>query len=261
MSWRNHRGQRSPLRSALASGSVTGDRSSLGDNHVETAVIALNKMCNQTVAKMVDFRPDRETLLTWLFDDTTLADLRKIKGMVNPSNTNGYYYSLADNVMLTMDFTDLSVPTITSDTQRVNPDRAAPLLEAIAEIKVIHEQFEVTKHVLRWLNRNATPGAIRYYFPTVLALCPTTPALAELQNTPARFLTPEGIGEQLPLIREAANVAASAAMLERDAPVRPRDRVQLQFNPYKFRRLPVGYAVDGGLGSPEIATDRRCYNL
>jgi hypothetical protein len=245
---------------AFASGGVGGERSSLGDTHVETAITTLNHLCAKTIAKMVEFKPEREQLLTWLFDDYMLECLRKVKGHINTSSDIGYY-KLATDTMLHIDFTGASVPTIAPSTLGVNPDRAGPLLEAIAEIKVIHEQFEVTKHVLRWLNRNATPGAIRYYFPPVLALCPHSPALAELQHTPVRFTTPEGIADQLPLIREAANVAASAALMEKDAPTRVRDKVWLTFTGYKFRRLQGSEVQTGVMGAPEIVTDQRAYYL
>ncbi len=94
------------------------------------------------------------------------------------------------------------------------------LLDAVAQIRTIYEEFEVAKYVLRWFNSNATPGAIRYYWPTALTLCPHSPALQAMQETPTRFSEPEGISERLPLIRESAGTVAKY-MFVRDQAEKP----------------------------------------
>lgn len=244
---------------------IEGERSSLGDSQLNEGIGVLNAMCNKTIAQMVDYKYSVEGVLPALFDDETLAKLRQVRGMVDPANAVEHY-SIHPHISLHVNFTGLTVPTITAKMFHINPERSLPLREAIGEIMEIHEKFEVCKHVLRWLNKNATPGAIRYYFPGAMKLCPASPALMELQHTPVRFSTPPGISSQLSLIREAANIVASATLLPQDAPVKPRGGLWLVFSPYELRRLSFTNG-DPAISDPAISagpafdTDVMTYNL
>ncbi len=240
---------------------VQGERSTLGDYQLAEGCNELNRMCQKTVAQMVDYKYSVPGLLRALFEDETMEKLRAVRGMIEPSRLIEGYLVGATDATLYIDFSDALVPTITPGTVRVNAERAAPLLQAIAEIKVIHEQFEVCKHVLRWLNKNATPGAIRYYFPGAMKLCPKSPVLMELQHTPVRFSNTPGVSDQLSLIREAGNTIASAVLLPKDATTKVRGKAWLTFAPYHLRRYFVDEPHrDIGVG-PTFTTDVITYNL
>ncbi len=240
---------------------VEGARSTLGDYQLAEGCGELDRMCQKTVAQMVDYKYSVEGLLRALFEDETMDKLRAVRGMITPaSGVEGYL--VAPDATLFIHFADATVPTITPGTVRVNAERAAPLLKAIAEIKVIHEQFEVCKHVLRWLNKNATPGAMRYYFPGAMKLCPRSPVLMELQNSPVRFSTPIGISDQLSLIREAGNTIASAVLLPKDATTKVRGKAWLTITPYHLRRHTFADEPHRDIGvGPTFTTDVITYNL
>ena len=99
----------------------------------------------------------------------------------------------------------------------------------IEDVAAIHFQFEEVKGVLRWLNRNATPGAIRFYFPSVLKLCPTSLAFADLQHVPARYSNPQHIGSWIEPIKTAAATVAGSALLPTGVEPRPRSKMRLTF--------------------------------
>jgi hypothetical protein len=61
-------------------------------------------------------------------------------------------------------------------------ERAGPLVSAVATLNELHAKWGAVKHLLRWLNRNATPGAVRANWPSVLTLCPDSPGLKDLQH-------------------------------------------------------------------------------
>lgn len=49
----------------------------------------------------------------------------------------------------------------------------SPMIEkALLDIARIHRKFQNVRAVVAWLNDYATPGATRYYFPSILALLP-----------------------------------------------------------------------------------------
>jgi hypothetical protein len=100
-----------------------------------------------------------------------------------------------------------------------------PLLAAIEEIRAIKSKFDLAEHVLDWLDRHVTAGAMRYYWPTVLSLAPQAPTLAG--EIPSRHNTPDNIAPFLPFIRESAGTIASALMLAEDVEINPKKGMAL----------------------------------
>ena len=218
MSWGNrNRQHRQPKEPA-----------SLGDVRVANACATINSMMIRAANLMVPYSPSREAVLPMLFADDTLIKLQAVRGMVDPAYTS-CQYPIAADVDLQIKFTDAAVPTITPEFLCVQPERASPLLNAVEEIRAIYLQYEKVKHVLRWMNRNATAGAVRHYWPTVLQLCPNAPALKELTSTPTRFATPRNIGEMLQLIRDTSATMSASVMLPADATYRPYKELKLRF--------------------------------
>lgn len=227
-----------------------GERSSIGDFHVDQAIIALNKTCHATIATMTEYKATREATLKMLFPDDTLAKLSQVRGMVEP-NSKIEEYAIA-NAELSINFDGAFVPTITPATMRIHPDRAGPLMSYIASVRAIHRQFEEVKQVLRWLNRNATPGAIRYFWPTALQLCPQATAFTDLSHVPARFSQPPGIGARMQMLKDAATCVVGSLLLPDDATANSRRNMWLTFN---------SETVRVGETSETYATDKMIYNI
>lgn len=194
------------------------ERMSIGDTHVESAIQALNKTCGATVATMTSYDVSFNDTLRMLFPDDTLERMAAVKGLVDTRSVRASY-EVVDGVVLSMDFEDsrAHVPTISPAALKLQHGRIDPLLNYIANIQAIHNRFEEVKAVLRWLNRNATPGAVRYFFPAALKLCPSSPALAELQHVPSRYTTPPKIGDWSQAIKDAATTVVSSLLLPADA--------------------------------------------
>lgn len=218
MGWRN---RRNVTR-------TSDERSSIGDGYVDEAVAKLNLTCGAAVATMTRYTQSREETLPMLFRDDDLAKLEAVLGMVDPSmNQEGYI--VQPDVILTVSYAGAKVPTIERGRLYLQPDRIAPLLSYIAEVKAIHDKFEEVKAVLRWFNRNATPGAIRYYWPTALELCRKAPAFDALQEVPTRYHNPPKISSWLQPIKDAAATVAGSLLLPGDARPRIRDKMWLTF--------------------------------
>jgi len=219
-------------------------RDSIGHVQVENAVTALNRTCATAVAVMTTYEFTREATLPMLFRDDDLEKLRQVRGMVTPMSTI-QAYDLGPNVTLGINYDGALVPTVTRERLAIYPERVLPLAAYIAEVKAIHEKFEEVKAVLRWLNRNATPGAIRYYWPTALQLCPHSTAFRDLQQVPTRYDVPRGISDWLPSIRDAAVTVAGSLLLPNTATPRIRNTMWLNFGPYRIHpSLENAYTTD-----------------
>lgn len=202
-------------------------RDSIGHTHVEHAIRTINRLCRIAVATMTSYERTREETLPMLFDDGDLEKLRQVRGLVTPwTTTQGYDVA---GVMLFIDYNGALLPTVAPGCLRLDKERIAPLEHFISQVREVHEKYEELKAVLRWLNRNATPSAIRYYWPTALQLCPNSPAFAKLKDLPTRYDTPPYVGAWIPAMRSAATTWASAKLLPSTAEPRERGTMWLNF--------------------------------
>jgi hypothetical protein len=113
--------------------------------------------------------------------------------------------------------------TLTSP-KRVNPDVVARMrvLPDLLSLAASRAAFEMSM-----VNRNATPGAVRANWPSVVKLCPDAPMLKELQQAPVRYTNPQELNGLLPLIRATATTVAAMAMIPGEAHVRIKSSVWL----------------------------------
>lgn len=219
------------------------ERSSLGDSHVEGAVIDINNTCASTVAVMARYTPTLDQTLHMLFPDDVYAKVAQVRGMIAPS-TYTKRYDLGGGALLSIDYTSAWVLPIEDDMMRIDPSRASPLMHYVKEVRAIHTKFEEVKAMLRWLNRTATPGAIRYFWPTALKLCPQSPALLAQAAVPTRFHQPPDIGARLQMLKDAAATVTGSLMLPNDAKPAVRGTMWLTFIAEKVHCGEVSYRTD-----------------
>lgn len=205
------------------------ERSSIGDSYVKEACDKLNGACQRTVAMMTHYQHTRETTLPMLFDDSVIDKMTAVRSMVAHDNAVKAY-EVGPGIHLSINYTDARLPSIVPAMLKINRQRAVSLLEHVAAVKAVHDRFEEVKAVLRYCNRNCTPGAIRYNFPQALALCPTAPALRDMEGVPQRHVNPPTIGSWIQAVKDATATLAQLALMPAD--VQPRDRklMWLTFN-------------------------------
>lgn len=237
------------------------ERSSLGDSHVSDAITAINKVQQRAVATMTHYPHTREGTLSMLFHDTDIAKLKLVRGMVETDSEHKTYplpggrLGVKPEIVLTINFNGAMVPAIQPTAMRIYPDRIEPLLAFTAAVKAEHDKYEELKGVLRWLNRNATPGAIRYFFPQAMKLVPTSPIWKDLQEVPSRYTTPPDYGVWAQVIRDAANTVAGMMLLPADVEPRKRERLWLT-----FKTIPV-HLDQSDPNKVHYSTDQVIYNL
>lgn len=225
-------------------------RSSLGDTHLADAITALSKTCGATVATMLRYEPSIHQTIPMLFRDDAVQRIKAAQGLIDPSSSINAF-DIMMGVALGLNFTTI-MPTPTEDAFLLQHERARPLLHWITEVQAIHNRFEEVKGVLRWLNANATPGAIRYYFPSAMKLCPRSPAFTDMEAVPTRHHTPPGINEWLQAIRDASTTVASSLLLPNDAQPKQRDKMWLTIHTAPVHLVPAG---------AHYTTDTMTYNL
>lgn len=214
---------------------------SIGDYAVEQACNAINVLCQRTVTTMVEYEHTRDYMVRALFSPDTLERAARARGIISP----GYHsasYIVGPTVSLYLNFEGLIWPTIIPDATEHQPTMDA-LITFVGRARAIYEQFEEMKGVLRWLNRNATLGAVRYYWPTAMSLCPE--AFRDMQHVPSRYSHPPRIGDWMNLLRDTASTYARAQMLPGDAQPRQYEKgMRLTFSTCPLKRENVTIETD-----------------
>lgn len=228
-----------------------GERASIGDAWVNEAVANINRMCQKAMAVMTDYTPTREATLHMLFRDEDMEAMARVRGMVTPQY-NILHYEIEPRTFLHINYDGAKVPAIDQSRLAIYRDRAEPLFRHIDAARAVHDRYEEIKGVLRWLNRNATPGAVRYLWPSAMKLCPQAPIWRDLMDVPARYTTPLGVSGWTQAFKDSANTLAQAALLPDDATQRPRQKMWLCFETREVRT-----DIDRGF----YDTDQMIYNL
>jgi len=188
-------------------------------------------------------------VMGWLFPAKTLDILRQAAA-VSYESSSRMNYSVAKDVDLFVYFDKQTKPMLApaSAAMSIDPVAALPLLDTIAQMRKVFESFAAVDHVMRWLDNNATPGAIRYYWPTMLSLVPDCAAVNI--ETPTRFIEPKGLAPLLPLLRETATTVASALLLPANDEQGTTKGLSLQFSQQTFMMHGI-----------EIVAEPKTYNL
>lgn len=88
-----------------------------------------------------------------------------------------------------------------------------PLTQAMMEIEGVVLKFNKVRQVVDWLNKYATPGAARYYFPALSALLPPDHPFNKADGL--RYKEPkQNITEIVPTMREASTIIASGLLAD-----------------------------------------------
>ena len=104
---------------------------------------------------------------------------------------------------------------------------------ALEDIRGVHMRFNMLRDLLEWFDKNATPGAIKYYFPCLAALIPSDVGV-HVRESPfhkadgIRYKEPVGIAQHLPEIRSCAALVASALLLLKAEPNGTKPVVSVQ---------------------------------
>lgn len=210
---------------------VDGQRASIGDYYVEEACNALN-MAMQIEATMFVQPIEQRALLPMVIPDDVMDKLRAAAPYAAmPGLSRNYDMRPHAAAYITIDFDGMGRRIIPPHALMVHPERWEPLREKLVALDELRNKWGAVKYVLRWCNRNMTPGAVRNIWPSALALCPESASMKEMKGAaPVRYDQPAKLGEMLPLIRYTAGIVAGMQMLPSDVTPRKREAVQVALN-------------------------------
>lgn len=230
---RRRRGVLSPLHHAAGNGRTT----LRGDLYAATN--AVGELCNRVAVATVPLEFSKEQLIDWLFLPDAVAKLRAVKGIVNPSTWRSSY-TVQNGVNLSLDFQPSSIVTPINSAWQPQPG-AHPFLHSVDKLKEVYHNFMKVMHVMNWMDANATPGAIRHYWPTMLSLAPHCVELNEASTF--RYVEPAGISPMLPLLRETATLVASALLLPKYDTVQDGDGMIVTIGGHSFDHEGISIAT------------------
>jgi hypothetical protein len=213
-------------------GPKTGDY--IGTGAMEKAIKQINKLMEVSFNVLTEYTPTVDQTIAMLFDPDVIARATAAKGVVrDPMMT--LPYTIKDYVVLNLSYDGAQCLPIKPALYMQQQHLIGPLRGVVDQMEEIYLKFEHVKVALRWLNKNATKAAIRYYWPTILQLLPSE--FAEYQECPQRFAEPNKIETMSQLFRDTATTMASAKLLSDGAVGRGHSSLLLTFN---TRHITVG---------------------
>ena len=176
---------------------------------------AMNRV-NELEVAMVETMVTRDfvplDVIQWLFPAPVIQTMQAAYGSLFYSYPEGEY-DVEDVGRVGISFHQLKmeVPAGRLLAPACGPNTDA-VQQTIQDIRLTHIQFDCLRGVLEWLDKHATAGAIKYYFPSVAALIPAIDSTFHRADG-IRYKEPQGITAIVPEMRSAAALIASALLL------------------------------------------------
>lgn len=228
---------------------------SLLGSHFSSANVLIRDLNNRTAKATTDIPFTQNDVIKWMFPKNTRDKLIAAYPLAGSYSNQGVYDILspttADKIEINFNFENIGMLVPKDSAIKIDLIKAQPLFDVIHHLCHINGQFALVSHVLQWMDANCTPGAVKYYWPTMLALAPQCDALHG--SAPKRFQQPKNIGAMLPLIRETAAIVATALLIDKDAPY-VKKYIDLTLNAGTYM-----YPCNGG--DVKIDVEQHYYNL
>lgn len=208
-----------------------GERSSIGDDDVQHAVDAIHGVMHAEIAMNVERGFTAMNALHMFFPDDLADRLRAVRHCVTPQSDIGDYPIGGQGIKAHVDWSNSGIPTPSVAAMQPHRDRMELFHIAIQTVRDARIKYGKVVHLIRWFNRNATPSAVRNYWPSALALVPGSKFAVDNAEPPSRYSVPNGIGGLLSLLRETAGTVAGMQLIPSDMRRRARREVWLTFEP------------------------------
>lgn len=180
---------------------------------------AIDKMEDAVIYRTVTCNFAPIDAARWLWPDTVVDALLEAFSYTkyrNSAHSEGPLRLTQGGIVCTLYFRlDDALPMLAPAPGLVhlNPDRGQPIVDALSEVAAIHDDFNIVRTVVRWMNNNCTPGAARFYLPALTALLP--PGHPVNQADGQRYQEPgASMADISPLIRRAGAIIASGLLAD-----------------------------------------------
>lgn len=218
-------------------------RSALGIAWRDHALENVDFIVRRTIHTMVPQAFSGDDALNMLFRQETLAKLRAAYDLVSEADRGVAMSSLPMEPCVNLIFKRPNKYKILSPCRAAMQHtplsdyhvRAVPLASFIDGARAIIEDYSIVKHVVNWLDNNATMGAMRYYLPGIATLLPKDfeGFSSELAQ---RFRELPSISTYIPAIRDAGPLLAKAVMLPSGREMPRNTGFELSYSTQTFER-------------------------
>ena len=177
----------------------------------QTALHKVKTLEKAMVSTMVPLNFDLQAICNWCFPADALAKLREALPLVDSATHRHTYPIKIEGILtrLSLELDGIGYPALNETLFKLPPGNL--LYDAIIHMQKIVKQFNEVRIVIDWMDKNASVGALRYYFPAILSLIPAdnTPLFEVNGNV---HKTPQGIADYVPLIRDRVSPLIVSAL-------------------------------------------------
>lgn len=186
--------------------------STLG-SHYHTARTTLDQLEQRVLRHTLETDFTMKEVLAWVIEPNA-HDALTAAGPYADTELRFLHWPLNDvnHRMFGLMWTNRKMVAPAKKAIQFNKDAGAPLLKAYETLEDVVTEFNICRAILSWMTQNATLGAIRHYWPTVMALAPDL--TNHMEDLPRRYVEPKAnIGPLLPLLRGSDSTVGTAGLL------------------------------------------------
>lgn len=217
-------------------------RTTLGKSALENALASCVTYMQAEVLHRVQCPVSNPGLVPLLFKPEAIELARQAHHIVGGDTDSWLNYPIGNHVLVRVEWRELPMIPIHDRNMRPHVDGQSdwalydhsPLQDLVPLMKVRDKVAEITgrwercRAVVMWMDENITLGAMRHYLPGIMSLCKSNVP----DDPPSRFSEPLGIAPWIPLIREAQETIAAAALLPSTAPATRQDKLLFTVSNY-----------------------------
>lgn len=194
---------------------VSGKKTLLGGYIGDVEMKIANKIKDE-VALLCPFNISPQHMIEGCVDQRIIAVLTEAKRYKDGYDRNMGTIPFNDKLSFDVDFhTNLNMLVPKEEFITMQPALRANIATWRDDMLAIYRKWMVVRYVAKWFDNNASFGAVRYYWPSMMALLPEgcTP-LQNLHNAGLeKYKEPFGISKMLHLVRKTATTVTAGQML------------------------------------------------
>ena len=174
------------------------------------ALKQVDSLEERAIYSLVPIQFTVEDILTEVLEPEHMKLLRAVSTLAKDTYTNQHIALKPFNARVTVDLESYGIYPFKEETC-MNISSSCSIATALTGIFDLMHQYDKVREVVKWLNKNATIGAARYYWPSMCALLSTEHNVHSADGT--KFKEIQGVGGMINKFRETSGIVASSLLL------------------------------------------------
>ncbi len=174
------------------------------------ALKTLDNIEERAIYALVDIKLTTEDILNTLLDPEHIRLLRSVVSLAKPQYNVMSVYLKPYIARISIEASRFNVYPFDSNIVRDVP-KESMLGQTLDQIMGISVRYDKVRQVVKWMNKNATVGACRYYWPAMCALLPADHEIHSCDGVKFRDIL--GVASMIETFRETSPIVAGAVMI------------------------------------------------